>query len=352
MSNNKTSRFRPDLPKFYERFLPFLRTLSEEQAATLFEGTGLNFDYDLAPVEGVQLKSIWQNAGGKWLSSFKANKESDTNIWELIRADTLEELKNFRPKQAKIKRVKTTGEHLHLLSLADIHFGKEAIGETEKRVHLVVDKLLSKLDGKNGKKFLYVLGNDLLNTDFNQSTTANTPQFDFIEPKEVFRAAWKCTIEVIEKLLLLGTVEIIHVPSNHDYYRGTYAFDVVTAFFHNNENVTFDKTNKSFNDRQYRKFGENMLCFEHGELKAAEYGITAATEEPQMWASTTKREWFLGHIHHEVTLEMKGVKLRYLPSISASDKWHKKKNYSSKQTAQLFVYHETDGLDVIYQVNP
>jgi len=346
MSDPK-SKIRAMLPSFYADYLDTLRGLSEDELRMILDGAGINFEYDKPPINNLEVKSVWQNAGGKWLTSWKSETGGGKETWKEIREETLTDLKKFRPKQPKIKRKKGLSKKLHLLSISDIHFGKETIGKTKDRVHSVVDELLSRLDNKKDKQFLYIIGNDILNTDHDQKTTAGTQQFDFMEPKEVFREAWQTTIEVIEKLLTLGTVHLIHVPSNHDRYRGSYLFDVVWNRFYNNSNVTYEK---SLDDRQYYRFGNNAYMFEHGELKINDYEIIFATEAPSIYCNTKHREVILGHLHHEQVHQRRGCRIRVLSSISASDKWHKRKGYISPSQQQLLVYDYDKGLETIHEI--
>lgn len=343
---NKESRFRPDLPIFYKRYLETLRSLSEEEFELLLDGANINLEVAPPPVEGLEINSVWQQ-GNRWNVSYKATKETRKDIWKAIREETLEDLKSFRPDYPKIKRIKTDSKKLYLLSLTDIHFGKEILGETGKRVHNVVDSLLSRLDEKKDKEFLFIVGNDILNTDFGQATTKNTPQFNFSEPRVTFREARRCMVEVIEKLLSLGTVHLIHVPSNHDYYRGAYLYDCICQRYHNNDNVTFEE---DLDDRQYFQFGECGFMFEHGELKVNDYEVIFATEKPNIFCKTKHREVILGHLHHEQVHQKRGCKIRFLPCISANDSWHKKKGYISPKQQQLFIYDHENGLETIHEI--
>ena len=341
------NEIRPRLPKHLKKYIFFLKGLSEESAYQIFEGgTGLNFDVAEPPIEGLKVNSVWQS-GDNWKVSYKATKETSKELFKSIRSDVLMELKDFRPKQPRIKRVKSKSKKLHLLSLSDIHFGKEPLEQTESRLNFVVDDLLSRLDKKKDKKFLLIVGNDILNTDFGQATTKGTPQFNYAEPVKVFRAAQRGMIRVIEKLLSIGVVHLVHVPSNHDYYRGTYLYDAICNRYYNNENVTYEEEIK---DRQYYQFYNNAFMFEHGELRVNDYEVIFATEAPHIFCNTENREIILGHLHHEQVHQKRGCKIRFLPCISGADAWHKRKGYISPKQQQLFIYDAEKGLQTIHEV--
>ena len=76
-----------------------------------------------------------------------------------------------------------------------------------------------------------------------------------------------------------------------------------------------------------------------------------ATEQPEMFARCQYREAHVGHFHKEQVNEFRGVKVRVVPSICASDDWHKMMGYESLRAAQGFIYNYDEGLDGYLQSN-
>ena len=89
-----------------------------------------------------------------------------------------------------------------------------------------------------------------------------------------------------------------------------------------------------------------MLGFDHGELKATEYPLLMVTENPIAFSETKYHEIFLGHLHSEQTVEHKGFKMRYLPSLTNHrDDWHVSKGYiNNKRSALIYKYDYERGL--------
>ncbi len=99
----------------------------------------------------------------------------------------IEELKDYSPKYPKIKREKVKDGHLLVIDPADIHIGKLCTafesGEdynnqiAVQRVKEGVEGILSKSNGFNIEKIMFVGGNDILHIDTpKRQTTSGTPQ--------------------------------------------------------------------------------------------------------------------------------------------------------------------------------
>ena len=229
---------------------------------------------------------------------------------------------------------------LLVFSLPDLHIGKVPTKEIELAVYAAVNNLFSRFNfEKNKYHVLFIMGNDLLNSDFEYRTTKGTPQFDVTEYYESFVDAIKIVRNVIETIKEHCTVSVINIPGNHDRNRGFYLGEVINAYYNNLVDNTTDV-------RKYYKFGKTLLGFDHGELKAEEYPLLMATEKPLLFSETSYHEWFLGHLHGEQTKEVKGFKMRYLPSLTHHrDQWHVQKGYvGNKRCAMIYKYDFNQGL--------
>lgn len=229
---------------------------------------------------------------------------------------------------------------LLVFSLPDLHIGKVPTSEIEVAVYSAISNLFSRFNfERNNYHILFIMGNDLLNSDFEYRTTKGTPQFDVTEYYESFVDAIKIIRNVIDTLRSYCTVEIINIPGNHDRNRGFYLGEVINAYYN-------DIINNTIDTRKYYIFGNTLLGFDHGELKAEEYPLLMATEQPMLFSETKYHEWFLGHLHGEQTKEVKGFKMRYLPSLTHHrDQWHVQKGYiGNKRCAMIYKYDFNQGL--------
>jgi predicted phosphodiesterase len=248
------------------------------------------------------------------------------------------------------------------VSVPDLHLGKLAWSDetrfdnydSKEAVRLfkeAVKSLVSKAPASSLQSILLPIGNDFFNVDnHNGTTTAGTPQSEDSRWQKTFKLGCSLLTEVIDQLTLIAPVKVVIVQGNHDYERSFYLGEYLAAWFREHPAVTVD--NKP-TIRKYVSFGKNLIGFTHGsEEKLSELPITMATEVPQEWANSTFREIHLGHLHQESLKEIKGIKIRHLPSLCSTDAWHAKKGYiGNLKSAQGFLYSVDGGLEAIYYYN-
>ena len=64
-----------------------------------------------------------------------------------------------------------------------------------------------------------------------------------------------------------------------------------------------------------------------------------ATERPMAFSKSTTRIMLCGHLHSQQNYEIKGVHVRFLPSLCPSDEWHNKMGYVSQKAAQGYKFN-------------
>lgn len=135
--------------------------------------------------------------------------------------------------------------------------------------------------------------------------------------------------------------------SIHGNSRMFYMGDVISAYFFNSERV------EVFNEvGTFHKFvfGNNMVMYDHGEVKPQDYPLIMATEYPEDFSKTKFREVHTGHLHKEMINEYRGIKVRFLPSLAKESDWEKLQ-YKHIRQAQALVWHKEHGLIDILQYN-
>jgi UDP-2,3-diacylglucosamine pyrophosphatase LpxH len=298
---------------------------------------------------GMKVKKMWQGGkGGELRYSYEAVKATEN--YEDISSAIKESIKDYIPLSLSKELTSLKEDYCYILSFTDLHFGKEPIEDTKKKLFESLKGLLQDAQPEKGSHFKIIIGNDLLNSDtVGYTTTKGTPQFDHVEWKDSYVAAYQAMLDVINIINdnYQGTIEVINIPGNHDYMKGFTVGEVIKGFFHNFSNITVNNQNE---DRKYSTWGKNLWMFDHGELKASQYPLLMATEKPKLWGEAINREVFCGHLHHIKDEEYPGVLIRFLPSLCRSDAWHQKRGYISKKRAQLFKYNKT-GLQSMHQYN-
>ena len=242
--------------------------------------------------------------------------------------------------------------HLLIVDPADIHIGKLCdsfeVGEdynnqiAVQRVIEGVEGIINKASGFNIDKILFVAGNDVLHIDNpKRTTTSGTPQdtdgmwySNFLIAKDLY-------ITVLNRLLEIADVHFVYNPSNHDYMSGFFLADVISTYYKDVQNITFDT---SIAHRKYFRYFDNLIGTTHGDgAKQSDLPLLMATESKD-WSDCKSRYIYGHHVHHKVAKDHIGVTFEALRSPSGTDSWHSRNGYTGVPKAiEGFVHHKTQG---------
>ena len=115
----------------------------------------------------------------------------------------------------------------------------------EKRLSNAVEHLLYRAQGYYIDKILFIVGQDLLNSDGDwpiPSTTKGTPQFNTDFHIDMYRTARKLMIKTINMLCEIANVHVMVIPGNHDRESIMHLGDLLELYYENNDNVKVDKS--------------------------------------------------------------------------------------------------------------
>lgn len=280
-----------------------------------------------------------------------------------LAAQLVEDIRNHAPQVKKIARDSTKKNLVLEIALADLHFGRVCHkvsdgGEynTKKAHSLAVNAVREIVDdalkyGKLNEIILWVAG-DFFNCDnFFGTTTKGTPQQNGESFPSVFRKGKDLLVEIVDEIKEHCPVEIVFSVGNHDENSLFHLGEVIDAWFSKDSNVTIDN---SLDCRKYRKVGDNLIMFSHGDKALKKLGTIAAGECP-FWSECRYREVHVGHLHHERVEVMEGsaVKTRVMPTISCPDKYHNDNGYvNNLRQFQGFLWHKKHGLQNILFSKP
>ena len=305
------------------------------------------------PFDDVKSYKLVNHTNKAFYNIQSKNLDVDVNMQSLL-SMIKESILTIKDLPSTIHR-ENDGDHLLFVDPADIHIGKYAsefeVGESDKynpqiayeRVHIGIDKVITSASAYSTSKILFIIGNDVLHTDnTNRQTTKGTNQDTSGMWYENFILAKKLYIEVIMKLVKVADVHVQFNPSNHDYMSGFMLAEVISAYFHNCNNVTFD-TDMSY--RKYFQFGENLIGTTHGDAgKHSDYPLAMAHEAKDMWSTTKHRYFYIHHIHSTMKKDFMSVQVESLRSVSGADSWHHKNLYQhAPKTISCMVHHLTLG---------
>ena len=321
-----------------------------------YEVTG--FDNDRNPVTVTMFRT----------KAFLKKIEPELNV-KVIKQQLIEDLRNLSPKVAKIKRDRPDDRNnLHLLEISafDLHLGKIGIKGDEYSMDIAEERLLSAIEhllyraqGFYIDKILFIVGQDLLNSDGDwpiPSTTKGTPQFNSNYHIDMYRFARKLMIKAIDILAEVADVHVMVIPGNHDRESVMHLGDTLELYYENNKNVKVDNSDCLMKAMPY---GNNLIISDHGDgPKTNDLPGIIAQRFKNLWSDTVYVEVHRGHYHTnkatklQAIEELNGITVRNLSSMSATDYWHDSKGFIGNiKKAQAFIYSRQNGLQGILNYN-
>jgi len=321
-----------------------------------YEVTG--FDNDRNPVTVTMYRTK------AWLKKIK----QDLNI-KKIKQELIEDLRNISPIVSKKDRKRPSDrKDLHLLEISafDLHLGKIGIKGDEYSLKIAEERLLSAIEhllyrakGFYIDKILFIVGQDLLNSDGDwplPATTKGTPQFNSDYHIDMYRSARKLMIKAIDILSEVADVHVMVIPGNHDRESVMHLGDTLELYYENNENVKVDNGDCLMKALPY---GNNLIISDHGDgPKTNDLPGIIAQRFKNLWSNTVYVEVHRGHYHTNKAMklqaieELNGITIRNLSSMSATDYWHDSKGFIGNiKKAQAFIYSRQNGLQGILNFN-
>lgn len=241
-----------------------------------------------------------------------------------------------------IKKQGFSDRHLIVPSF-DTHFD----GKTLPKYRESLERTLSFIERNHFKESLLILGGDIISVDtVNQTTTRGTPQetVDIVKAFDEMEQYYETLIEAM--LEQSNAVKVMQLNGNHDNTLG-YAFArILKKAYSRNSRMTFDVDLKQ---RKATMLGSNFIGGSHGDKGKKNYPMLFATEYAEMWAEATNREYYTGHLHHELTKDDGGILHRQMPTMKEADTWHTENGFTmASKRFQLVTYTETGTESVVY----
>lgn len=311
-----------------------------------------------------KLSQFWnKEKGTKWLVSalvtrIQQEEQAKMSFLELLQEYKIPEITPLNPATCWLNA--TASEKVcGVLSLQDLHFGKPGNEDMNAIMIDSIKYLINKAYSNYFiEKLVFVIGPDTLNMDtFGGTTTKGTP----VENSEMATEAYiKAFDAIVESITILKQfcekLEVVFIPGNHDRLSSFHLLHAASQAFKKVENVTF---NVEYAERKVIKYGENMLCFEHGDVTAKNNPLVYAVEFPQEWGACKHRMLYTGHYHGRKTKEYvteneeHGFVSRIIPALTSSDYYHYHNKYvGNKRSAILHLHDEESGLisEFVYNV--
>jgi len=295
-----------------------------------------------------KLSSYWnKQMGDHWRVSAMVTRLKDN---EIENVDEL--LRSFKPKPYKeVKRIETPGKikTAGVLSLQDIHFGKEGNDTIDKCFEETIKDLIQRASSSHHlEKLYYVVGGDVINMDtWSGSTTSGTPLDNCKTATEAYMQAFDALQWSINYLKqFCDELQIVYIPGNHDRLSSFHLAHALSKCF-DNDKILWDVV---YLERKVYVYENNFFAFEHGDVNTKNSLMLYSMEYPREWGKTFHRTLFTGHLHHKKKIEYitehenTGFMLKILPSLSRTDYWHYHNKFvGSKRSGVLSLHSPNKG---------
>lgn len=262
--------------------------------------------------------------------------------------ETLEQHKvpKFKPRVTPLFIDSSKEKISAVMSLQDLHFGKPGNDDMEKLLLGCVENLLSKAANNfQIEELIFVVGGDLLNMDtFLGTTTKGTPVDNAAPAQDVYISAFDAMHKALQlSKQYVSNVKVLFIPGNHDRLSSYHLVHALSRSFQGIPGFDFDH---SYSERKVHLYGDNMFCFEHGDIAKKDTPLVYATEFPQQWGQATHRTLYTGHYHKKKTTEYvteneeHGFSIKILPSLSHTDYWHYHNKFTGNKRAGVLELHD------------
>jgi len=253
-------------------------------------------------------------------------------------------VENWKPKIYKfpkvIKQDKKKPRVGAVLSIQDIHFGKEGNDTIDKDFEETIISLLNRAaQAHHISDIFFVLGGDLINMDtFDGSTTKGTPVENSCKATEAYIQAFNAMHwAIIYTKRFCNKLTVVYIPGNHDRLSSFHLAHALSKSI-KDKGIVWDV---EYLERKVHKWYNNFNAFEHGDVSSKNTPLIYATDFSEEWGTTKNRTLFTGHKHTEQKIEYitKGEKIGFvhktLPSLSTTDYWHYHKKFIGNRRAGI-----------------
>jgi len=261
-------------------------------------------------------------------------------------------LKNWKPQTYKLPKVNlpSKGEKVcGIMSIQDIHFGKEGNQTIDKDFEDTIINLVNRATPSHYMEKLYfIVGGDLINMDtFSGTTTSGTPLENCMTATEAYMQAFNAMHWAIGYIKnYCKELVVVYIPGNHDRLSSFHLCHALSESIESKD-IEWDIT---YEERKVHVWHNNFNAFEHGDKPSKNTPLVYATEYPKEWGNTTNRTLFTGHFHTErkveymSTAETTGFIHKTLPSIGNTDYYHYHNKYvGNRRSGKLELQHPTMG---------
>ena len=297
-----------------------------------------------------RLSQYWnKQMGDHWRVSALVTqlKDQEENLFKNL-------LEVWKPKKHKLpkfslKSVDKSDPVCGVISLQDIHFGKEGNDTIDKDFEDTIIYLMSKAAPVHYiEKMYFVVGGDLINMDtFEGTTTSGTGLDNCMTATDAYMQAFDAMHWAINYIkAFCKELVVVYVPGNHDRLSSYHLVHALSKSI-TSEEITWDI---KYEERKVQVWHNNFNAFEHGDKRSKNNPLIYASEYPKQWGNTINRTLFKGHIHTDrkveymTSNETAGFIEKTLPSLGKTDYYHYSNKFvGNRRSGKLEIQHPLMG---------
>lgn len=267
----------------------------------------------------------------------------------------VEFLKTYTPKPVNIVNYTRIVDSKTIvdaeISIADFHLDRrvlagDTIDERKEEYKRILDGLLEKLTSVyHVRKLVFVLGNDLFNTDnYHNQTTNLTPQEVSVPWHKAYEEGFELMVDAIAKVATVAEkVVVVLIQGNHDRTKSFYLAHALEVFFGPNKNISFLRENSN---TKFVTLGETFIGYHHGNhVKIDGLPLYFATDEKSSgsFGRAKYREVHVGDKHYYMAKDVQGVRILQIPSMVKPDNFTNDGLYLHVKAGIALCYHPEKG---------
>jgi len=301
--------------------------------------------YHITKIRGGQWSVVTTKQGRMWNYSTNVTAEHNPIDYKSL-SDALES--HVKPFELlRDKNIDPSYAYNYLVvPVFDTHFNGETLPFYEHALEMQKKVIL----GHPYKKIVIIQGGDAVHVDTVNSTTTKGTILETTKVNKMIDEALKYFETLIGWCLDQGTkVEFISVPGNHDY---TLSYMLVRILKQEYANADIKWDIDLYEHYKATHVGHNMIGITHGDKGKKNFVSIYASKFPELWAQSTNRELFSGHLHTELDKDLGGIFQRQISTLKPNelDQWSKDIGAISRKTFELVEYSENmvDSVHYIY----
>lgn len=262
---------------------------------------------------------------------------------------------SFSIKPCKLKPIprKTEKDLASCYMIGDHHFGMYAWGaeawenwDVNKSYSTLVDVCNRLVSGAPSAEtgYLINLGDFLHANDISARTPKSGHGLDVDGRMGKVARLAGLLIKTLAELMLQKHkhVVILNSRGNHDPDSSLWLNEVCRAYFINHSRV---RVMDNFRKFIWFEHGKNLVVTHHGDgLKWDRMHQAVVTNLSEEWGRCKHRFGWTGHLHHECSKEIGGMKFERFGVLPPSDAWHAGEGYGAVRSMSCITLHKDEGI--------